>query len=92
MTIAACEECETFIFLPGHKDVQSDFWSASPMHVLPPFKGAGLVHNLDLCWEPRPHRTVHSDQGLHVDQPPLTEKEESCELNGYWTQKMFSML
>lgn len=66
-------------FLPGQSEVQSDFCSASPEHVLPPFKGAGFVHNRERCCPPRPHLALHSDQGLQVDQPPLTVKKICCE-------------
>ena len=61
---------------PGHRVVQAIFWTLWPSQKAPPLSGAGLVQVLVRFWKPLPHRLLHTDHSVQVDQPPFTEKQE----------------
>lgn len=64
--------------LPGQPDSMHVSVSVlEPLHVLPPFKGAGLVHDLDLVHVPLSHVTVHPAHDDQDVQSPLTKCRQS---------------
>ena len=48
-------------------------WKDTPVHLLPPFRGFGLLHFLGR--ELRPQLVEQLDQGPQADQPPFTWRQ-----------------
>ena len=64
------------VSLPGHSLIlQLSVSIFGPMHVFPPWAGAGLLHLRDRSFKPSPHVLEHTPNFDHSEYPPSTIKK-----------------